>query len=502
MPHATSGSVPGTSPLFADRDSLPDLLAALVEETSHFFTTLPQRRAGAIQPFAERLPPTQFRGGFARATALVYDEEFGEGRGAIATLRHCIRRFDELIVASSSPRYLGYATGGVTPAALAGDWLTSVYDQDPRGLTWFGDASGRIEYDTILHLLNLLGLSANFNGGFVPGATTSHLTGLATARQWAGALDNHNVARNGSRKPVIVYAATPHATVSKALGLLGLGTRALHRIPSLPGREAIDVTELARTLEAAPAGPMIVVATAGTNTADFDDIYAILALRERFRFWLHVDATAGCFAALLSDTDRLRGWESADSIAIDNHHWLNVPHDSATWFVRKEHEVHQLVTFRHEEAHHAPRSQEHFDYTSLSPDDSRRLRALPVWFTLRAYGRQGYADIASRCVAAASAFGEQVAAHPRLQLLAPVRLNVVAFTVRNAGASVIDRLLQTINDNGRYFLSRTVVDGRVGLRAAFYHWQTSERDVRWLYSEIQSTLASLTSTAPAHPPKS
>ncbi|THH35491.1 pyridoxal phosphate-dependent decarboxylase family protein [Neolewinella litorea] len=512
MPHATSGSVPGTSPLFSDRDSLPDLLAAVLEESTHFLTTLPQRRAGARVPFAEQLPPTQFRGGFIRGTQLIYDQEFGEGRGAIATLRHCIRRFDEVVVASSSPRYLGYVTGGVTPAALAGDWLASVYDQNPQGLKWFGDASGRIEYETIRLLRELLGLPVEFHGGFVTGATMSNFTCLATARQWVGDREGHDVARDGLHRKIRVYAATPHSSAVKALAMLGMGTAALVPVATLPGREAMDVDDLARLLALHPDEPSIVIASGGTvNTADFDDFRAIAALREQHPFWLHIDAAFGGFAALLPAQDdpardqypggRLQAWEEADSITVDNHKWLNVPYDSGTWFVRKSHEALQTAAFRNGNAAYLGVGSADYNYLNLGPENSRRLRALPVWFTLRAYGAAGYRDIVTRCVAAAHELGEKLSAHDDFELLAPVRLNVVAFAPRQGDAQLVRQYLQRLNDNGRYFLSPVTLNGRSGLRAAFVNWQISDREVRWLFSELQQTLLAVTSPAPANPPK-
>ena len=498
MPTSTPVADPAP-PLSHDRTTLTELLAAVVEESTHFLTTLPQRRAGAKQPFDEQLPPGHYRGGFARGHVQPYDTAFGEGRGALATLRHCVRRFDDIVVASSSPRYLGYVVGGVTPAALAGDWLASVYDQNPQGLRWFGDASGRIEYETIDLLGKLLGLPSDFNGGFVTGATMSNFTCLATARQWLGRRLGRDVATDGlAALDIRVYTATPHSSAVKALRMLGLGSACIRTVDTLPDREAMDVDDLERQLAAAPDVPAIVIGSAGTvNTADFDDFRAIIALRERFDFWLHVDAAFGGFAALLPDAERyLAGWQHADSITVDNHKWLNVPYDSGTWFIRRAHEALQRETFRNGDAPYLGAATD-FNYLNLGPENSRRLRALPVWFTLRAYGKAGYRDIVKRCTAAARSLGDFVAETDGFELLAPVRLNVVSFTLTDGDADTVARFLQTLNDNGRYFLSPTVLHGRPGMRAAFVNWQVSKRDVHWLRSELSHTLAVVQNPAPA-----
>ena len=475
--------------LRADRAALGDTLAAVLHHAHHFYATLPERSAGVTEP-AQPLPPVALP---------------ETGAGAAAAFAEATARFDGMIAATTSPRYLGFVTGGTTPAALAGDWLAAVYDQNPQGCErWFGDVSGRIEYETIGLLRDLLGLPEAFNGGLVTGATMANLTCLGVARQWVGRAQGYDVARAGLRKPVAVLTAVPHSSAIKSLALLGLGAEAVVPVKTLPGREAMDVADLELRAAELAGQPFIVIASGGTvNTVDYDDFGAILQLRKRFTFWLHIDAAFGGFAGLLSPEFRARTqvpgrlleqWEGADSITVDNHKWLNVPYDSGVWFVRREHQADQQATFGNGSAAYLD-AQADFNYLNLGPENSRRLRALPVWLTLRAYGRTGYRDIVERSVATAFAFGRALEADSAFELIAPVRLNVVAFTLTDRLAADVDHLLQRLNDRGRYFCTPTTLFGRRGIRAAFVNWQHETDQAKALLTELTAALSELPNNA-------
>jgi glutamate/tyrosine decarboxylase-like PLP-dependent enzyme len=163
--------------------------------------------------------------------ALNWPELPENGSGALNTLAQFKNLFYPYIVASSGPRYWGFVTGGGTPAAILGDWLTSVFDQNAQLSTGIGDASALLEIQTGKLLLDLFGLPENFMGSFVTGATMANFTGLAVARQWAGQQMGQDIARDGFRVSIPVYSAAPHSSSLKALAMLGMGSANIEIIP-------------------------------------------------------------------------------------------------------------------------------------------------------------------------------------------------------------------------------------------------------------------------------
>ncbi|MEU8140445.1 pyridoxal-dependent decarboxylase [Nonomuraea sp. NPDC048901] len=445
--------------LAADRDQLPELLRAVSEHSADLLGRLAEREVVPTAPIPEPAAmPVR-------------------GEGLRAALEEFTARWEPTLSASAGPRYWGFVTGGVTPAALAGDWLTATWDQN--SFTSLDAAGQHLERETIVWLRTLFGLSGDHHGTFVSGATMSNTVGLAIAREWIGERTGVSPAEHGvgALGPVTVLSGTAHSSVPKGLSMLGLGRRALVTVPTIPGRECVDPVALELALRQVD-GPCVVVANAGTvNTADFDDLRAIAALRERHDFWLHVDAAFGAFAALSPAHAHLcDGLDLADSICVDLHKWLNVPYDSALQFTRRPDL--QTAVFQNAAAYLGPLGDTP-DSGHLTPENSRRLRALAAWFTLRSYGRDGHREITERCVACARLLGEAIESIPGLRLLAPVRLNVVCFTL---AADPTAERLAALGERlaGEAFFTPTVLDGVPALRAAFTNWLTTESDVHHL----------------------
>ena len=457
-----------------DKLNQKNLLQKTQEEAFHFLDAVQQRPAGIYfeAPFDKEL--------------------LQNGQGGIQSLNGFLEKYAQGLSGSAGSRYLGYVTGGSTPAALMGDWLAGIFDQNVASA---GDSSAnQVEYQSIAWLRDLFGLKDEFSGTFVSGATMSSFVGLAIARQWYGKKAGIDIAFDGlwQLSPVKVLSATPHSSIYKALSMLGMGRNLVHKIPVINNREAIDIQSLENELEKLRGENIIVVANTGTvNTVDFDDLEAIGKLKKRYGFYLHVDAAFGGFAACSPEFSHyMKGINHADSITIDMHKFLNVPYDSAVQFT--VHPDLQKEVFQNSGAKYLEVDSLHTPFVHLTPENSRRFRALPTWFTLHAYGKKGYQEIVERNVSLAKALGEWVKASSNFKLLAEVRFNVTCFTLKGVPEEKLNEevsvFLNSLTNDGRVFMTPSVYQGTPCIRAAFSNWQTTQEDLTIIKTALDDSI--------------
>ncbi len=407
-----------------------------------------------------------------------------QGLGAKAVLDIFGRTISPLLTASTGPRHLGFVTGGATPAATIGDWLTTIYDQNPVSKL-DGSTALQVEKHTVDMLRGLFGLPEEFSGTFVSGATMSNFVGLAIAREWAGRAKGIHVSDDGvsAIAHIAIFSATPHSSSIKALSMLGIGRKNWQEVPCHVGHESMDMNALEQLLVAGE-GPCVVVASAGTvNTGDFDDFAELARLKKIYNFYLHVDAAFGGFASLSPDLQsHVDGWACADSICIDLHKWLNVPYDSAVAFTR--HRDLQLDVFANVSAY-LGHNLEDPEPIHLAPENSHRWRALPAWFSLMAYGANGYREIVERDCRLARELGERLQKSDAFELLAPVQLNIVCFALKNPDET--PHFIEAVRDSGRTLFTPTVFRNRSAIRAAFSNWKTTEADLDIVWETLLKT---------------
>ncbi|MHC1720765.1 MAG: aspartate aminotransferase family protein [Clostridiaceae bacterium] len=407
-----------------------------------------------------------------------------EGMGAEAAIDKFIKKYKGSIIKSAGPRYFGFVVGGATPAALAGDWLTSAFDQNAFGIK--GNVDTLIEKEAIGMLKELMGITDEYNGTFVTGATMANFVNLAAGRQWAGYKTGVNVAREGLSKSggIIAASCSPHSSIGKALSMCGMGRDSLKIVKCIDGREAVDIEAMEEFLQKNMERPVIIIANLGTvNTGDFDDLAKIAALKGKYSFWLHVDAA---FAGVAACSEKYRhyfeGINQADTITVDTHKWLNTPYDGAVQFTK--HQLLQEEVFSNNAAYLGSSVGEP-DIFNLTPENSRRMRALPVWITLMAYGKSGYREIVERNCRIAEEFGRLIEESEYFRLLAEVRLNIVCFTLNSdeneLQQELISRFLEEVRKDGKTFMTSTIYKGVPAVRIAVSNWQTEDSDVKEAY---------------------
>ena len=385
------------------------------------------------------------------------------------------RHADPGVVASSSGRFFGFVVGGATPAALAADWLTSVWDQN-AGLYVLGPAAAVVEDVARKWLASLLGLPSGASCGFVTGAQMANFTGIAVGLQAVLGRAGWNLPVDGlwgAPRVRVLAGQGRHGTIDRALRFLGLGTGAIVEV-AMDDQGRMRPAAL-RTALAADSGPAIVCAQAGNvNSGAFDPIGEICDLAHARDAWVHVDGAFGLWAAA---SPRLRhlvaGAKRADSWATDAHKWLNVPYDSGLVFCADP-AAHRAAmgTRAGYLIHGAEGERDALDY---GPEHSRRARGFAVYAAIRALGSDGVAELVERCCSLAARFAERLAASGRATILGEVVLNQVL--VRFADDATTRSVIEKVQHEGTCWMSGTTWRGQAAMRISVSNWSTTPEDV-------------------------
>jgi glutamate/tyrosine decarboxylase-like PLP-dependent enzyme len=445
----------------------PALLRRTADIAAEYLASLPERPVRAEASLGELRSALRVPLGDAPLPALEVIEEL-------------VAAAEPGLVASQGPRYFGFVLGGGLDAAIAADWLTSVWDQNGGGYP-VGPSAAVAEEVACDWLLDLLGLPAGAGVGLTTGCQMAHFTCLAAARHRVLADAGWDVEADGlfGAPPVrVLVGAKAHTTVFAALRLLGMGTRSVELVPA-DDQGRMRVSDLARLLPAGD-GPAIVVAQVGeVNTGAVDDMPAIVRLAREHGAWCHVDGAFGLWAAASPALEGLvDGAAEADSWATDAHKWLNVPFDCGVAVVG-DRAAHAAAMDAFSGAVYIPPAEhDERNQSEWVPEFSRRARGFAVYAALRELGRRGVAELVERCCACARLMATELACDPRVTVLNEVVLNQVLVRFTAGGANVTDEVIDAVQREGTCWMSGTEWEGERAMRISVCNWRTTEDDVR------------------------
>jgi glutamate/tyrosine decarboxylase-like PLP-dependent enzyme len=442
-------------PPTAMRNSTAALLHAVAQRAINYLEAIPERR---VFPTPEQLGELAKLGGPL--------PENPENPADVLALLD--RVGSPATVAITGGRYFGFVSGGALPATVAANWLAAAWDQNAC-LRILSPVAAQLEDITLGWLLEIFGLPPGCAGAFVTGAQTATFTALAAARHAVLARSGWDVEANGlfGAPPIdVIVGDEVHATVLKALAMLGLGRDRVKKVAcDRQGRIRADAIPRCE-------GPTIICTQAGNvNTGSFDPVQEIREQTREGNVWVHVDGAFGLWATAVPEFRELtRGVQAADSWAVDAHKWLNVPHDSGIAIVREPSHLHAAMTIS------APylaqgKTREPMQWV---PESTRRARAIEIWTALRTLGRTGVVELVKRCCRHAVAFADGLRA-AGFEILNEVELNQVLVAFGDDTKTA--RVIEGIQRDGTCWCGGTTWHGRKAMRISVSSWATTESDV-------------------------
>lgn len=433
------------------------------------------------------------RDGSIPATATIEQVKDALGRSipdrgdpATTVLRRMGDAIEPGLLRMHSPRFHGWVIGGAEPVALAADWLVSAWDQNAvlRAVTPGVVAAEELAAEWIV---DLLGLPATAEAGFVTGATMANFVGLVTGRDsvlrtagWDAAADG----LAGGPRVRFIAGAERHASLDEAGRYAGLGTP----IPVDADDEGRMRVDALRETLAAGSGPAIVCLQAGNiHSGAFDPLGEATRVAHEAGAWVHVDGAFGLWAAA---SPRLRhltdGIETADSWATDAHKTLNVPYDCGIAIVAEPELVH--TSFAQHAAYLAAYAGD-ADPNERVPELSRRARGVPVYAVLAQLGRDGVADLVDRLADAADELRVRLSELPGTSIL-----NEVVFTQVCATFGTDERtraVTAALQHGGVAFASPSRWRDRDVLRFSVSNWQTDRAQAGRTADAVREALAAV-----------
>jgi glutamate/tyrosine decarboxylase-like PLP-dependent enzyme len=391
------------------------------------------------------------------------------------------------------PRFFGWYMGSSNFTGALGDFLAAI---DGSNLGGCDTAAAATELQVLDWLRALMGFPEGTGGTLTSGGSMANLVGLTVARNAMAGVDVRAEGVTNLPKPLRYYASDQvHSAHQKSMEMLGLGSKALRLVPTGDAFR-MDVAALAGMIaedRAAGLQPACVIATAGTtNTGAIDDLPAIAALCKREQVWFHIDGCIGAFLRLAPDSRALvDGLDLADSLALDPHKWLQTPFDCGCALVRDGKGQYDAFTL-------------HGDYLQMTTrgilaapfladygfELSRGFRALKLWMALKEQGVDRFGALVDQHVAMGHALADLIRADARLELMAPVTLNIVCFRYRGDGGSedhlraLNTEIMLRIQESGVALPTDTTLRGRHCLRAAIVNHRTRPEDLEVLVAEV------------------
>jgi glutamate/tyrosine decarboxylase-like PLP-dependent enzyme len=391
------------------------------------------------------------------------------------------------------PRFWGWVCGGGNTTGMMADMLAAAMNSTVS----FGEhAALYVEQQVLNWTKELYDFPQESSGILTTGASLANILALTVARNRF----NKSIRREGIQpinSRLLVYAsAETHSCVQKAAELLGIGSNNLVKIPvDDEYRIRIDLLEQQIKEDKAKGySAFCIVGNAGTvNTGAIDDLEALAGIARREGIWLHVDGAFGAVPNLLPEyKTQLKGLQLADSVAFDYHKWFYVNYDVGGLLVRDAaaHREAFEINASYLALHERGIISGPYNFNHLGIELSRGFRALKVWMMLKEQGLDKYRRMIRQNIQQAQWLAQMIRHEEKLELMAPVPMNIVCFRYRdkrlsNEELNLLNKeILMQLHENGDAAPSFTILKGSYVIRVANVNHRSRREDFEFLVQKV------------------
>ena len=284
------------------------------------------------------------------------------------------------------PGFMAHVPSGGLFQSSVGEFITRALNRF-IGVWIASPGLTQIESNVIHWFCNIIGYSNEAFGYLTTSGSLSNFMGLLCAK--------NQVDYTQISKYRVYTSSQSHFCIKKASKMIGLNEDQIQLV-DVDDNLSIDVVHLITLIEADKKRglvPLCVVATAGTtNTGSVDDLLRIHEYCSQQDIWLHVDACLGGFFAITKrGKQMLKGIELADSISVDAHKSLFLPHGTAALLVKDKKKLRN--TFEISNSSYLPgfsTDDEMVDFCNYGPELSRETRGLSIWLPMKMHGLSGF----------------------------------------------------------------------------------------------------------------
>jgi len=383
------------------------------------------------------------------------------------------------------PRNLGHQVAPPLPVAALCDLVAALTNQG-MAIYEAGPSATMLERQVLQWMGELIGWQTSA-GVLTSGGAQANLTALLAARQTHAGWDVWQQGVSAGAPLRILASEHAHYSVSRAAGIIGLGTDAVVKVTT-DDQGRMDVAALQAAWQQClgqDTNSFAVVATAGsTPTGSIDPLFEIGTFCHENKLWFHVDGAHGA-SALLSSTHRqaLRGIELADSVVWDGHKLLYMPATVSAVLFREP--QNSYAAFAQEASYLFQgnnEADESYNTSYRTLECTKRMMGLKLWAAFSLYGVEKLGGLVDQVFATTSLLAQKLKDAPDFELLMQPQTNIVCFRHRSGDQAAIR---QALVESGAFHLTQVKLGDQLWLRTTIMNPLTAESDLDLLLNKVR-----------------